>query len=596
MTQPAARPGSGAAAEPDPDIPRPLAALRASAAVAGMAAAGLVLLGLAAVVLLLWVASPFPDSGLGGALHIAADLWLLAHGAALVRDTTLSGVPAPVGVTPLLLSVLPAWLLYRGTASAVANGTRACAGWVLGGYLAVAVPVTAYAAAGSLHADVLSALLHVPLLAAAATAAGAWAGRGRPPLSAYRAWGGDVALALRAGGIGAGVLVGGGAVVGAVALGWHAGAAGRTFGQLSAPFAGQVAVFLLCVLLVPNLAVWSAAYALGPGFSVGAGSTVAPTGASGYPLLPRFPLLAALPGQGGPHPAGWATLAVPVLAAGALGWVCVRARLRTGRTALVVAGAAGTCGLALGVLAAASGGPLGVGSLARVGPAWWLTAAAAAAWPLALVLPPAVAVAWFRTRTPRTPRTPAVPNPPTHPPQPPARPQPLQAPRGFRPPVSAEPSRPSVPPVSAEPFEPSVPPVSAEPFEPSVPPVSAERSQPFRPSVPPVSAEPFEPPVPPVSAEWSQPFKPPVSAEPSRPFRPSAPPVSPQPPQPPRPPQAPAPAGPQQPPQPSAPSEPSAPPVAAKPSAPPEPQQPQQPPQAPAPDFPPRPAGPPAGP
>lgn len=486
MTQPTGRSGTGpaAAAEPDPDARRPLPALRASAAVAGTAAAGLALLGLAAVVLLLWVVSPFPDSGLGGALHIAADLWLLAHGTDLVRGTTLSGVPAPVGITPLLLSVLPAWLLHRGTASAVANGTRGCAAWVLGGYLAVAVPVTAYAAAGPLHADVLSALLHVPLLAAAATAAGAWAGCGRPPLSDYRAWGGDVALALRAGGIGAGVLVGGGAVVGGVALGWHAGAAGRTFGQLSAPFAGQVAVFLLCVLLVPNLAVWAAAYALGPGFGVGVGSAVAPGGASGYPLLPRFPLLAALPGQGGPHPAGWATLAVPVLAAAVLGRVCVRARLRPGRTALVTAGAAAACGLALGVLAAAAGGPMGVGTLAHVGPVWWLTAAAAAVWPLVLALPPAVALAWFRHRPPRPAPAPQPPPRPPHPLKPPAPPGPLAR---FAPPHPLRPAPPPVPPVLPQTSAPPVLPVLPQPPVPSVLPHAPESPAP-KPPVPPEPA------------------------------------------------------------------------------------------------------------
>ncbi|MFD0335380.1 DUF6350 family protein [Streptomyces erythrogriseus] len=56
---------------------------------------------------------PYPDSGPGGALHVAAALWLLAHGAELVRVDTLSGAPAPMGVPPLLLAVVPVWLLHR---------------------------------------------------------------------------------------------------------------------------------------------------------------------------------------------------------------------------------------------------------------------------------------------------------------------------------------------------------------------------------------------------------------------------------------------------------------------------------------------------
>ena len=72
--------------------------------------------------IVLWISSPYPDRGPGGALQVAAVLWLLAHGAELVRADTLSGVPAPVGVTPLLLLVLPVWLVHRAARDAAADG------------------------------------------------------------------------------------------------------------------------------------------------------------------------------------------------------------------------------------------------------------------------------------------------------------------------------------------------------------------------------------------------------------------------------------------------------------------------------------------
>ncbi|WP_417801376.1 DUF6350 family protein, partial [Streptomyces vulcanius] len=88
----------------------------------GALAAGLGLGSFAALVMVLWISSPYPDSGPGGALHVAAALWLLAHGAELVRTDTLSGVPAPVGVTPLLLLLLPVWLVHRAARDAVDGG------------------------------------------------------------------------------------------------------------------------------------------------------------------------------------------------------------------------------------------------------------------------------------------------------------------------------------------------------------------------------------------------------------------------------------------------------------------------------------------
>ncbi len=92
--------------------PAPLSLLRtrwrdrspglAAGLLGGAFAAGLGLASCAVLVTVLWVSSPYPDSGPGGALHVAAALWVLAHGAELVRADTLSGTPAPVGVTPCI--------------------------------------------------------------------------------------------------------------------------------------------------------------------------------------------------------------------------------------------------------------------------------------------------------------------------------------------------------------------------------------------------------------------------------------------------------------------------------------------------------------
>ncbi|HEY1675270.1 MAG TPA: DUF6350 family protein, partial [Streptosporangiaceae bacterium] len=89
--------------------------------------------------------------------------------------------------------------------------------------------------------------------------------------------------------------------------------------------------------------------------------------------LPAFPMLAALPSG---HIPGWlslAVLAVPYLAAAAGGVLTVRIMptpvLEAAPAWGFVSGAAAGC--VVGLLAALSGGPLGDGRLAAVGPSGW---------------------------------------------------------------------------------------------------------------------------------------------------------------------------------------------------------------------------------
>lgn len=393
----------------------------AGACVRGALAAGLGLGSVTVLVMVMWISSPYPDSGPGGALHVAAGVWLLVHGAELVRPATLGGAPAPVGVIPLALVALPVWLVYRTARDAAepaldrpGPSARGAVGAVTAGYLLVGAAALAYGTGGPLPAEPLGAALHLPPLVALAAAAGVWTAHGRPTgplpgrvperirvgLARSR-----TALAARAAAIGLGVLLGGGAVLVAVSLAWHAGAARESLLGLSGVWSGRMALLLLAVALAPNAAVWGAAYGLGPGFLLGTGAAVTPLGVTGTAVAPPFPLLAAVPAGGPGTWVNWTVAVVPVAAGAAVGWTCGGGRRGAGArdgglrdAAFAALLAAVLVGAAVAVLAAAAGGPLGTGRLAAFGPVWWRTGGAAAAWAAGLGVPVAVGLRAWRRR------------------------------------------------------------------------------------------------------------------------------------------------------------------------------------------------------
>ncbi|MGW3630647.1 cell division protein PerM [Streptomyces sp. NPDC005122] len=395
----------------------------------GALAAGLGLGSLAVLVMMLWISSPYPDSGPGGALHVAAALWLLAHGVELARTDTLSGLPMPVGLTPMLLAVFPAWLLHRAArdaadADAGASGRTVWAGTVAG-YLTLSAAALLYTAGGELRPSWAWSGLCLPLLAAGAAGAGVWTAYGhprgpvplwvgralaRPPVPAgVRRWaageppapwvGRWLGASARAALAGSAVLVGGGALLVGVSLVWHGDLARESFQQLTAVWSGRFAVLLLCLALVPNAAVWGAAYGLGPGVVLGAGQVAGPLSAAAPgPSLPPFPLLAAVPEAGGPW--SWAGAAVPVAAGVTVVWFLRKAARGSGTVesggdegwsrGRVVAGvgvAGVLCGLVMALLAGLAGGPLGVGALAHFGPVWWQVGGAVVVWTVGVGVP-----------------------------------------------------------------------------------------------------------------------------------------------------------------------------------------------------------------
>ncbi|CAL9477531.1 hypothetical protein SUDANB178_02933 [Streptomyces sp. enrichment culture] len=421
----------------------------AASLLGGAVAAGLGLGAMAVLVMALWVSSPYPDNGPAGALHVTAALWLLGHGVELVRTDTLSGAPMPVGVTPLLLFVLPVWLLYRAARDATdapaepdgpppVPARTAWTGVVLG-YLGVGVAAALYCSGGELRPHWGWLTVCLPAVVASAAGAGVWAGHGCPaePLLRVLAvlpervrrpvFGTDerarLGAAARAAGAATAVLLGGGALLVGVSLVWHGAAARASFLQLTEGWTGRFAVLLLGVALIPNAALWAASYALGPGFALGAGHLVDPFASDPAPLLPPFPLLAAVPEPGAGTPQHWVVGLVPAVAGMTAGWFVARAavpppgpgeparaRWSAGRTAGVVLLTAAVCAVAVALLTALAGGPLGVAALSRLGPLWPRAGGAAGLWTAVFALPVAlIGRAWrlLRGRRPRSGEGPA---------------------------------------------------------------------------------------------------------------------------------------------------------------------------------------------
>jgi hypothetical protein len=372
------------------------APLPLAAGVAALWAAVVTFAPLAVVVALL----PAAGGGslpVGGTLRMAAAGWLLAHGVPL---ETAAG---PVGLAPLALSAFIAWRVGR----AGVHVTRARRGRGTGSLVQAVLPAVAVAVAyggiGVLLAlaaggpgwgpQIPRAGLTLAVFGLVCAGYGSLRTTGAVAAVALR-----IPVVLRDGGraglvAAAGVLAAGAATAG-TALALSGGPAAEVVAAYRTGVAGQAGLTLLCLAFAPNLAGWAVAYLVGPGFAVGTDTVVRSSEVALGPL-PALPLVAALPT--GPLPAvGAALLAAPVVAGGIAGWMLARWRTepsapmrsgadktrpsapmpsgadktRTGWThAVIGAGVAGVvAGVLLGFVAAASGGPLGGGQLATIGP------------------------------------------------------------------------------------------------------------------------------------------------------------------------------------------------------------------------------------
>ncbi|MGC5077192.1 DUF6350 family protein [Agrococcus sp. DT81.2] len=365
---------------------------------AAIAAVGLVLCAL--VLLAVWGI----DQGFGGdpllQWRIAVDAWMLGHGvdvgislgaeaaAALGLDSAGRAFVLTLGAWGI--GVITFWLHWRSgrrlaelplveTVIAVTTGTAATG--VVG--LLAGMSAQHPTAAPNLG----QAFAHPAIVALAGMVAAIVAARGHDWLqSLARAltiddlWMRPVRAALRAGLGGAVGVLGIGALLVAVGLFLRFTDGLLIMESLEVTHVGVAVLFLVQLALVPVAVVWGAAWAIGPGFMLGRGSSVSPLD-TGLGPVPALPMLSAID----PDVQPWmlVVVALPVLVAVVVG-ALARQTLLAGSTdrpvhwwELAIAGVGGgvLAGALLGLAAMLSAGAAGPGRLSLTGPDAVLVAA-----------------------------------------------------------------------------------------------------------------------------------------------------------------------------------------------------------------------------
>ncbi|HEY0697709.1 MAG TPA: DUF6350 family protein [Micromonospora sp.] len=325
---------------------------------------------------------------LGTAARLGLAGWLLGHG---VPVRTSAGLLA---LAPLTIGVLAAWRLARaGVHVSRAIGARdrgsprqalvvalaVGAGYGLLGLIAALVVGT-----GRPGVSPGRAAATLAVFGALAALCGSLRSTGALG-SLTRRVPGVLLDGARAGGVAALLLLGAGAAAVGLAVATGGGEASDMIGAYRTGVAGQAGITLISLGFAPNAAIWAAAYLLGPGFAVGTDTVVRTTEVT-VGALPAVPLMAGLP-HGPVDGFGALLFSVPLVAGMTAGWLLTRSLLRrAGRDRSTVgwsrllsgAAVAGpVAGVLLGLAAAVSGGSLGGGRLAEIGPVSWQVAAMA---------------------------------------------------------------------------------------------------------------------------------------------------------------------------------------------------------------------------
>ena len=290
-----------------------------------------------------------------------------AHGGVVLAGTEVT-------LAPLLVTVLLGWLV-AGHARRQ-DSWSGFAGLTLG-YAAASAVLAGWSRLGSSHAPaprsaVAAALFVLAVGGLARSADDLWS---RLPARWQQV--GRAAALVTAGYLAAGALLSAGMLLA------HFSDAVALQRQL-APGAAGLPVALLGVAATPNAVLAGVSYLTGPGFDVGAHTSVSAFSVSSG-RLPVFPLLAGLPHQ---QPPAWIGCLVIGGLAVLAGWAVLRMLPATQawpHRLADCAAAAGAAGVLLAVLTGLAADDLGPGALRGIGAAWWQVGIATTA----LVLPAA---------------------------------------------------------------------------------------------------------------------------------------------------------------------------------------------------------------
>lgn len=304
------------------------------------------------------------------AARLGANAWLLTHHTSIRFDEGTFGL-APLGLCAVLAVICflaGGWITRTSDLDRTLDVAVGIGGYTLcyGGFAAL---VAMLARTGAIEVSPVAAFGNAGLLAGAAATAGVLTERGdlarwvasTPP---------RLRTTVRAAAYGVAALLGAGTLVLLLALAANGGRIAEFGTALRPGFSGWLVLILLCLVFLPNAALYAVSYLLGPGFALGVGTVVSPTTVVLGPL-PTFPLLAAVPGDGAS--ASWllVVLLVPVAAGAFAGSVVHRRHPNLApRWALFYGGAAGALmALTVSGLVTLAGGSAGPGRMAEFGAA-----------------------------------------------------------------------------------------------------------------------------------------------------------------------------------------------------------------------------------